>query len=169
MLGHRSIEQIFSRRGGVLAGAIWGACLLASCTPRFEPMSTKTVAASVAPIFEVTEEPYSFSMYPDYSNEQQSYLKLSITDKQKKFVHAACLLATLTAKDGHKETVQFAEDSKIGKYVGKIQLKHHEDYTVETHVTLPDSPKEYSPKFAFHCCDPIPGLQDDLQPGGRSK
>jgi hypothetical protein len=129
--------------------------------------------ASPQPTLEVVEGPYTFTMYPEYLSEEKSRLKLGICDKQKILLHPSKIVATLIANDGHRQSAKFVEDQNIQKFVSEIALRHHEDYVVETDITLPAAPGHFRPKFSFHCCDPIPELLDrpatDDVEGGKSK
>lgn len=145
-------------------------CKSTSISPVPKPVQELT--PSSLPILEVVEGPYTFSMYPEYLSEEKSRLKLGICDKQKILIHPSKIVATLIANDGHRQSARFVEDQDIQKFVSEIALRHHEDYVIETDITLPASLGHFRPKFSFHCCDPVPELLDkpttDSQ-GGTSK
>lgn len=121
----------------------------------------KPTATSEAPILQIKQAPYTFSMYPQFETETKSRLKLDIRDSQGRFIHGARAIANLTARDGHKQKANFMEDNRLEKYIAEIPLKHHEDYIIETQIDLAGSPgSTFKPQFSFHCCDPIPELLD---------
>lgn len=134
---------------------------LASCSPDLQQTNQALSQDASAPILIVRQPPYTFSMYPQYKTETESILKLDIRDNKNRFVETASVGADLKAKDGHQAVVRFVENSQLEKYIATVSLKHHEDYTIKTRITLPDLPQtSLSPTFSFHCCDPVPEITD---------
>lgn len=135
--------------------------MLSSCSTK-EPDKQLDATASMAPILMVEKNGFRFSMYPEYVDESRSRLKLDIRDKGNLFVKGATVSANLKAQDGHEEKVEFKEDSGFQRYVVDVPLKHHEDYVIDAQVSLDnvDGSSVYTPRFVFHCGDPIPELYD---------
>lgn len=106
------------------------------------------------PILEVKQGPYSFAMYPDAQSNEAALLKLDIRDARGEFVHGASVSANLAAQDGYLEKCVFTEDQVRERYIAKLSLKHHEDYTVSTLIQVES--QKYNPKFVFHAGDIIP-------------
>lgn len=147
-------------------------CGLVGCSVSGPKSEEQKLSADSLPVLEVHQGEYKFSMYPEYLNEKKSKLKLGIRDAQNNFIRTTSLTASLIAKDGHRQEAQFVEDPKLQNYVAEIPLTHHEDYVIETDFTLLDKPGHFTPKFSFHCCDPVPELlekTDSDSPGGASK
>lgn len=116
-------------------------------------------APSASPVLLVKQGTYRFSMYPEYVSENKSTLKLDIRDPNELFVKGAKASASLRAEDGHQQRVVFKEDDALQRYVAVVPLKHHEDYVIETRVSLLDGKQSlYEPRFVFHCGDRIPEL-----------
>lgn len=155
-LVHRDMRENFVLLALIPTLCISFVVLTACSTP--QSVTTQPPIATSSPILEVRQLSYLFSMYPEYMNEQKSLLKLDIRDEKNQFVHANAVTATLIAEDGHRQKAVFIEDSKIEKYVCEIPLQHHEDYAIETEIALPKFPEKFTPRFAFHCCDPVPEL-----------
>jgi hypothetical protein len=131
-------------------------------------------ASGMLPILQVKQGPYMFSMYPQFETETNSRLKLDVRDSHGAFIHGARVVADLIAKDGHRQKTEFEENAQLEKYVAEIPLAHHEDYVISAHIELSDSPAtKFTPRFTFHCCDPLPELIDDDasgdKEGGHSK
>lgn len=122
---------------------------------------TATPRPELLPILEIKTEQYTFSMYPQYETESQSHLKLYIRDASGNFVRGANVKANLVAKDGHQQQAFFKEDTRLQKYIAQIPLNHHEDYVIDTSIELKESGRKFTPKFWFHCCDPIPELLNE--------
>jgi hypothetical protein len=120
------------------------------------------------PVLEIKHTPYTFSMYPQFQAEGLSLLKLAIHDSNDNFVHGASVSAHLLANDGDRQHVTFTEDNKLEVYAVEIPLKHHEDYVIDTHIDLKDKGR-FTPKFSFHCGDPIPGLPTEDTSEKREK
>lgn len=145
--------------------------LIASCTINEVP---KPLAQSTSdsPILVVEQAGYQFSMYPDYQDETKSVLKLDIRNKKDEFVKGAKAAASLKAQDGHEQEVKFKEDQALQRYVADVPLKHHEDYVINAQIALDYGERRvYTPRFVFHCGDPIPQVEgvDSSQPVGSRK
>lgn len=133
-------------------------CTLAACTSAEKDGSdSKYVEQELSPVLEVKKDGFTFSMYPDYLSPEESILKLGVRDANNRFVRGASVDADLIATDGHRVKVRFREDNNIERYVASINLKHHENYEVDTHIDLgaPGAPLS-NPRFRFHCGDPVP-------------
>lgn len=171
MTKYALLTEVFNRHSAKNLAVTLVVVVAAGCTtPKTStPMaesSLQPVTADTRPVLIVPEREFTFSMYPEYVDENKSKLKLGICDKQSNVVHAKNVVATLIAKDGHRSSAKFFEDQNIQKYVAVIPLKHHEDYVVETDLTLENVSAHFTPKFSFHCCDPIPAMDN---PGGEAK
>lgn len=146
--------------------------LFAGCSaPEPQQIATPTSSTDQAPVLQVKQASYIFSMYPQYMNEVQSLLKLNIRDKDNAFVSGVRAFAELRAKDGHTAKVSFKEDKNIQRYVAEVALKHHEDYVIETHMQMPRASSPlFVAGFSFHCGDALPDdiHSDQLQPTEES-
>jgi|688.fasta_scaffold307913_2 hypothetical protein len=144
--------------------------VLGSCT-KHEVEKSAAELAKDSPVLVVEQRGYQFSMYPAYEDETKSVLKLDIRNKKDEFVKGAKASASLKAQDGHEQEVEFKEDRALQRYVAGVPLKHHEDYVIKARVALDNGGHVYTPRFVFHCGDPIPQIEgvDSSQTVGSKK
>lgn len=139
--------------------------LLAGCSNKNDQVLTKRGSGN--PVLTVEQQEYRFSMYPQYVDESKSVLKLDIRDREDHFVKGVLAAANLTADDGHAQRVEFREDPALQRYIADVPLKHHEDYVVDTEVSV--GKETFRPEFIFHCGDPVPDLVELEQKGSEIK
>ncbi|MBX9770847.1 MAG: hypothetical protein K2X29_05730 [Candidatus Obscuribacterales bacterium] len=139
--------------------------VLSGCSYKNDQAATKRGSGN--PVLTVEQQEYRFSMYPQYVDESKSLLKLNIRDKEDHFVKGARATANLKADDGHVQRVEFREDPALQRYIADVPLKHHEDYVVNTEVSL--QKETFRPEFIFHCGDPVPELVELRQEGSENK
>lgn len=157
-------KEIFRRQCVLFFCALLSAYILAACS-NSEPVKKDAQAPASPLVLEVKQNPYTFSMFPEYQDDKKSKLKLDIRDNKDKFIRASKITAILTAKDGHRQLATFVEDPSLETYIAEIPLQHHEEYLVQTELVLPAPPGRFTPVFSFHCCDPVaPVLHENVQP-----
>lgn len=135
---------------------------VSGCGTTPKPSDTNPQSSQLT-VLEVENGQYTFFMYPEYRTSTNSLLKLAIRNQGGQFVAAKQATADLTAEDGDKQSIAFTRNPEVGNYIANVPLRHHEDYSIQTDITL-ENGEHYSPKFSFHCGDPLPQLYD-AEPG----
>ena len=115
-------------------------------------------------VLQVVHMPYVMTMYPRFASRGKSFIHLDIR-KGDKIVDDAHIRARLVARDGDSAEVEFKQDPNIRTYFASLNLKHDEDYVVETDIQLKDKTVLH-PIFSFHCGDPVPHVENDTEHAG---
>jgi len=116
---------------------------------------------------QVVHKPYVMTMYPRFATKGKSFIHLDIR-KGDKIEDDAHIRARLVARDGDSAEVEFKQDPNIRTYFASLNLKHDEDYVVETDIRLKDK-TVLRPIFSFHCGDPVPHVENDTEHAGAKE
>lgn len=92
-------------------------------------------------------EQYRFRLSPDIEAGGGTHLDLYVHDAKDQHVAGAKAVANLTAADGHKLTVDLAEDTAGKHYGGKTTLEDMGEYQAVVQVTV--NGKQLNPRFSF--------------------